>query len=393
MGRPVGLESPPVAKPRLVCLDLLRFVAVFLVLGRHMPPPPADCPAGVKTLLETWIRGGWIGVDLFFVLSGFLVSGLLFGEFKQRGRIGVARFYVRRGWKIYPPFYALMVFAGLVFVLNQRPIPLEYFGPELIFVQNYMQGVWDHTWSLAVEEHFYLLLPLVMVLVLRLNRGSGMPLKPIVWIAAVSAVAALALRIWTAIEHPPSNTTPFSEINLRHTFPTHLRIDALFFGVALSYFYQFDTARFVRVLTPWRRGLIALGLLALVPPFLFRLEATPFLYTIGFTLNSLGSGALLVGLLLGDGPHSRMSRILAAIGAYSYSIYLWHLAWLIVLLPTAEGAFGGRFLYGPRLALYFAGSVALGVLMAFAVEVPSLWLRDRWFPRRDPGPIEPARAG
>ena len=77
-------------------LDALRAVAILLVLGRHFE------------YFRLWSQVGWAGVDLFFVLSGFLISGLLFAEWKQRGSIGIARFYVRRGLKIYPAFYVFL---------------------------------------------------------------------------------------------------------------------------------------------------------------------------------------------------------------------------------------------------------------------------------------------
>ncbi len=84
-------------------IDALRAVAVILVLGRH-----AHFPA--TTLTDIWHRGGWVGVDLFFVLSGFLVSGLLFREFQATGGVGWTRFVARRGFKIYPAFWCLIFF-------------------------------------------------------------------------------------------------------------------------------------------------------------------------------------------------------------------------------------------------------------------------------------------
>lgn len=79
-------------------LDLLRLVAILLVLGRHLLPGYEN-----NTFLSIWRTGGWVGVDLFFVLSGFLVSGLLFEEYKKRGSLDLKRFLIRRGFKIYPP--------------------------------------------------------------------------------------------------------------------------------------------------------------------------------------------------------------------------------------------------------------------------------------------------
>jgi peptidoglycan/LPS O-acetylase OafA/YrhL len=110
--------------------------------------------------LAAWFRIGWIGVDLFFVLSGFLISGLLFLEYRSAGELKLARFFLRRGLKIYPAFWAMLFASVLGLVLAGKSVRGIAIAGELLFVQNYTQSIWEHTWSLAVEEHFYLLLPL-----------------------------------------------------------------------------------------------------------------------------------------------------------------------------------------------------------------------------------------
>src|SRR5712691_7279144 len=93
---------------RLKPIDILRAIAVLLVLGRHMIPPPASAGWIFNRLARVWACGGWVGVDLFFVLSGFLVSGLLFREHEKFGRISVKHFVIRRGLQIYPAFWLLI---------------------------------------------------------------------------------------------------------------------------------------------------------------------------------------------------------------------------------------------------------------------------------------------
>src|SRR5271165_4056899 len=100
-------STEPRADGRVLSLDVLRALAVLLVLGRHMDLSPADVPGVMRGVAATWYRGGWIGVDLFFVLSGFLVSGLLFREYRRHNSLAVPRFLVRRGFRIYPAFFAL----------------------------------------------------------------------------------------------------------------------------------------------------------------------------------------------------------------------------------------------------------------------------------------------
>ena len=336
-------------------------------------PIPEAWAAGAKFLFLTWKRGGWVGVDLFFVLSGFLVSGLLFTEYRSSGRLGVGRFYLRRGWKIYPPFFVLIAASVLMNLREGWPIRSVPLASELFFLQSYVPGLWNHTWSLAVEEHFYLLLPLTLALMLRRNRAPPTPLRPILSLAAGVAVFALACRLLNWYMRP-------SYGNLTHLFASHLRLDSLFFGVAISYAYHFHSSRFERLFARRRRFLMLGGALLLTPAFAFPLETTPFIYTIGLTIFYVGSGMMLVGILMSQIPTGRLVAALATLGQYSYSIYLWHMFVVAWGIPLVEGTLDRELDTGTRLAMYFVGSFGLGIAMAKVVEVPVLRLRDRWFP-------------
>jgi peptidoglycan/LPS O-acetylase OafA/YrhL len=124
---------------RLKQLDALRAIAVLLVMGRHLTWNPV------------WFRVGWTGVDLFFVLSGFLVSGLLFREYKASGQIRVLRFLGRRAFKIYPAYYFLLILTVTIHLGFGLPLKWRLTWPDFIFVQSYRLGLWGHLWSLAVE--------------------------------------------------------------------------------------------------------------------------------------------------------------------------------------------------------------------------------------------------
>lgn len=354
-------------RPRLVGLDALRFLAVLLVLGRHMPEPPADTERVLRLFLETWRRGGWIGVDLFFVLSGFLVSGLLFSEEKARQGFSISRFYVRRAWKIYPPFlFLLAVSVPGRLILGSGRVPLKAMATELFFLQSYLPGLWVHTWSLAVEEHFYLLLPLVLTLVRRRDRDPDKPFEAVFPLALALGVVCLGLRLMVWYTSPA--------YSVRSYFQSHLRMDALFLGVMLSYLKHFHGPRFASLLGPFRHGLIALGLLCVSPAFLF--EQSDLLCTFGLTLFSVGCGLVLVGVFLSDLSQSRVARAMAGLGQRSYSVYLWH----IPVAALVEN-FASRILsYPARVLAYVLVSFAVGALMATLIEAPALRLRDRWFP-------------
>jgi peptidoglycan/LPS O-acetylase OafA/YrhL len=241
-----------------------------------------------------------------------------------------------------------------------------------------------HTWSLAVEEHFYLLLPLVLIACAKASarssgsRGSFATLPQVVfWVA----LACLSLRCITA-----TNVGRFDPYE--HLFPTHLRIDALLFGVVLASLWHGGSLAGLR--TARRRLALGLGGVALLlPAFAIEVETSWFVHTFGLTLFFVGSGAILIAVV-DVAATGRVLRSLAFVGAHSYSIYLWHIPMRVgcdrLLADVAAPA---------RLAIYVAGSIALGIVMSRVVEFPVLRLRDRWFPSRasatpDAAPTPPA---
>jgi len=124
-------------------LDILRCIAVFLVMLNHGGVWPAVA------------HNGWVGVDLFFVLSGFLISGLLFSEYKARNSINFKRFFIRRGLKIYPAFYVFLVLTGaLYYVVFHSVSSVPQYLAEVFFVQNYWHGVWITLGHLAWKSIF-----------------------------------------------------------------------------------------------------------------------------------------------------------------------------------------------------------------------------------------------
>jgi peptidoglycan/LPS O-acetylase OafA/YrhL len=367
-------------KTRLPQLDVLRAAAILLVLGRHMAPKHFQhlhslediAPAWLRFGLETLQRGGWIGVDLFFVLSGFLVSGLLFQEHLKTGEMSPARFLIRRGFKIYPSYYVFLA-AMVVVGLGHRHGPsLKKLIIAALFAQNYVPsaGVWyglsGHCWSLCVEEHFYFLLP---ILLLVLHRVTG-HFRAIPVIAVIVAGIALAFRIRIAHRE-------FSFIT--HIAPTHLRIDSLLFGVVVSYWFHYYRDEFVAHCTRFRWLLIVAGLLLLSPAFIFEIGEVTFISTYGFALFWLGSGLLLSGMLMFRLPDPWPIRALRSIGEQSYSIYLWH--WPILVLFVNHSGLRPSIL----IPCYAATSIAVGIGMARIIEMPALALRERLFPSATPG--------
>jgi peptidoglycan/LPS O-acetylase OafA/YrhL len=377
---PDAREAGPASNQahRSGAIDILRAIAVLLVMGRHMVLPP-ETPANgsamralVGTVMRGWNRGGWIGVDLFFVLSGFLVSGLLFREHQRFGRISAKNFLMRRGFKIYPGFWVLIAVTAVVAMLTRHSLNPTAIISELAFVQNYGPALWHHTWSLAVEEHFYL--TLLIFLVFLSPRGASNPFRSVPIIFAGVALGELGFRI--AITH----WLPYADKT--HLFPSHLRMDSLFCGVVISYFYHYHSASFMARAWRNRRVLLSLGIALLAPPFIFQLETTPFIPTVGLTLCYLGSSCLMVAALTVAETRHPISRALAYVGSRSYSIYLWHLPVQLWLTPYGGRIFSTHFRWPVYFLSFFAVTILIGILMAIAVEFPMLTIRDRWFPSR-----------
>jgi peptidoglycan/LPS O-acetylase OafA/YrhL len=366
----------PGAATRVAAVDILRCVAVMLVLGRHLVADLSPWPPPLRHVLVTWRRGGWVGVDLFFVLSGFLVSGLLFREHVRYGTIRVGRFLARRGFKIYPAFYVFLVVS---FLLAPRSVPRTIgagFLSEALFVQNYGPALFSHTWSLAVEEHFYLFVAALLVVLYRLRPRDGDPFRLVPAVYLLMAGGMLAGRLLLATRLPEFDAK-------RQLYPSHLRMDSLMLGVCLSYLYHYRHERLAALVRGRGGILFGSGLLLLLPAFVFDLEATPFVYTWGLTLFALGSALLLVvPVMLEWAPSGRFATLLARLGSYSYSIYLWHtfVAFTVVQRPAVQlGLEPGS---PPVVVAYLVLSLLVGTALSWAVERPMLRVRDQLLPSR-----------
>jgi peptidoglycan/LPS O-acetylase OafA/YrhL len=351
-------------------LDILRFVAVLIVIIHH---------SNISHFFMVW---GWVGVDLFFVLSGFLISGLLFSEYKKRKAISFSRFFVRRGLKIYPAFYVFLLLTGVAgyVVFHSLASPTHYLH-EMFFVMNYWHGVWDHTWSLAVEEHFYILLPIFLLTLIRYSSDRDDPFRILPLACLVVGTICMMTRAISACIGKPNYNMVY--------VATHNRIDALFFGVFLGFLYHYRPHILERLLqSTGNRIIITLVSVGLLSTAYFIPQDNRFFATFGYTFIYLGwAGVLLLGLYIHGlipspvaGIAGRLGSAFAYFGMFSYSIYLWHgptgawlpgLVRLVIHVPTG--------LYG-RFAVYLVGSLVIGVGMSKLVEYPVLHLRDRLFP-------------
>lgn len=368
-------------------LDLIRAVAVILVLLRHMEPCPSGGAVWWSDLVNLARCGGWIGVDLFFVLSGYLVSGLLFQEWKRQSSVSVGRFLVRRGFKIYPPLWLLLIVTVSFRWISKGTWDSPKFAAEILFVQNYWPGLWPHTWSLAVEEHFYLGLAILTAILLRHRKDDTNPFHNIPKICLVLGLSCLTMRILTACF-----VTKYD--HRVQMFPTHLRLDSLSFGVFLSWIRHYGTQQLQTLVQRWTIYVRPASLLILGWPFVVPLEGNQWMLTIGFTLIYLAAGVWVWLCCSWNLPAESFSiRAFSRIGFHSYSIYLWHFPvqwWLLEPLKNRLG--DSTWSHMLLSALYILASIFVGIAVAKCVEVPVLRLRDRWFPASMMNKVEtPAR--
>lgn len=348
-------------------LDLLRAVAIVLVVFYH---------AGIFGFRLPWDlqRFGWVGVDLFFVLSGYLIGGQLFARWQSRGEIGFGRFYARRALRILPAY--LCVLAIYYFVPSGREYPvLAPAWKFLVSVQNFgLRGgtAFSHAWSLAVEDQFYLLLPLLLLLVNRSARTSMI-------LPGLILLGGLALRGFLAWQFPsPAGGVSFRAYQFWIYYPTWTRLDPLVLGVVLAAIRRYRRLWWETLLdkAPW---LLPLGLASIVYG-LYLGEGE--LLTIAacvwqFPLIAFGMALLLI---CGVSPRLAFARLRipgsAFLASIAYSTYLSHkLIIHFVLQLCAKYSLALTSAWATLLLHFFI--YATGALLFFAVERPFLQLRNR----------------
>ena len=355
-------------------VDGLRAVAVIAVLLYHL---------GID-----WIPGGFLGVDLFFVISGYVITGLILDSIARSGTLDLRAFYLSRIRRLVPALIAMVVFTTL-FIGVYAPDTVRRFIADIPYVltgsmnwalvsrqQDYFEAIGrppllQHTWSLAVEAQFYLIWPLVLLFILRYFGKKNIPFAALA-IALASGVAlfAYSIRIDTqdsAISHV--------------YFGTDTHSIGLFLGSALAVSWQ--PQNLSKEITKRAQDFVdfigVIGLLGLLSTFLFINESDPTLYRIAFPLSALFGCATLISVVH---PASRFAPILSTrpliwIGERSYGIYLWH--WIVFQLtrPSIDLVGDDWALYALRILIVFA----LADISLRYIEIPvrrgyfELWFR------------------
>jgi peptidoglycan/LPS O-acetylase OafA/YrhL len=355
-------------------IDGLRAVAVIAVMLYHLG--------------FNWIPGGFLGVDLFFVISGYVITRLLLDSIQRSGGLDLRAFYVARIRRLLPPLVFMIITTTIVVgfwapdtmrrFLGDTPFAL--FGGMnwwLVFREtDYFEAIGrppllQHTWSLGVEAQFYLVWPLILLLVLRYFGKNKIPSAALL-IAAFSGIALLVV----SLQIDAASTSKVSHVY----FGTDTHSIGLFLGAALavSWIPQNLQETVTRKAQDFIDGIGIVGFLGIIAAFLFIDESDPTLYKIAFPLAGLCGCAILTSIVH---PASRFAPILSSkpfvwIGERSYAIYLWHWVVFQVTRPDYD-------LEGSEWALF-----TLRVLIVFAladislrlVELPvRTGLIDYWF--------------
>jgi peptidoglycan/LPS O-acetylase OafA/YrhL len=345
-------------------IDGLRAIAVTAVVLYHL---------GIS-----WIPGGFLGVDLFFVISGYVITRLILDSINQSSALDLRAFYAARIRRIYPGFL-FMVISTIIFIGVWAPEAIKRFLSDLPYAlsgtinwalvarnQDYFETIGrppllQHTWSLAVELQFYLVWPIILLTVLK-YFGK----KNIARIALIIAIISGAVLFLVSLQLDQANSAKVSHIY----FGTDTHSLGLFLGSALavSWIPQNLSANITRRAQDVIDGIGVVGLLGLISTFLFIDESNASLYQIAFPLAAIFGCLVIISLVH---PASRFAPIISTppfrwIGQRSYGIYIWHWVIFQVTRPSVD-------LSGETWALYLARVLlvlALADISLRWVEIP-----------------------
>jgi len=353
--------SPGAALSHLRALDGLRGLAVAAVVAYHVAP-------GV-------LPGGFLGVDLFFVLSGFLITSLLVSEARATGGVRWGRFAARRVRRLAPALLLVVAFLAVYARLWADPIEVARIREHGLWTLGYLANwrfVADgttytdlvagasplrHAWSLAIEEQFYLVFPIVVLALGTLVRWRNVRLRRALVVVGVLGPIASAVAMG-ALFDPAGDTA-------RVYFGTDTRVQGLLVGVVLGVLLV------GRPPVTGRAGRVAsvaapLGVALLIVAMAIAHEADAWLYRGGFLLVAVAAAAVVAGVQrVGWLRRSLGWRPLVGLGLISYGVYLWHWPLVVILDQSRTG------LDGPALAaLRLAATLAAALASFFVVERP-----------------------
>lgn len=344
-----GRTAPAGGLPHLVGLDGLRAIAVMAVIVYH---------AGIS-----WLPGGFLGVDVFFVLSGFLITSLLLIELDRTGRVDLGKFYVRRARRLLPALFAVLLTCAILVAFiatdvaagfrHDLPGALLYYSNWLnIFSEtSYFEFIGrppmlKHLWSLAVEEQYYLIWPILIMLAYRVRGAKAVAVVAL----SGAALSTVAMVVGSLLLEMPTANDPS-----RLYFGTDTHSMGVFVGAALAVVWR--PGRTSATLPAQARNVITgagvAALLLLLLCFRFLGEFSVFLYRGGFLVV-----ALITAVVVAAASHRGVAfgrvlgmRPMKYLGDRSYGLYLWHWPLFIVTRPGQDLPLTGAVAFGVRMVL------------------------------------------
>ena len=343
--------------PYQPALDGMRGLAVAAVLAYHAGLP--------------WARGGFLGVDAFFVLSGYLITSLLLSEWRATGSISLLAFWSRRARRLLPALFLVLVGVGFYAIIFAQPEELARLRDDALATLGYVanwrpvlvgESYFDqfslpsplrHTWSLAIEEQWYAVWPVLVIVLLRLRRGS---LATLLGVSLVLAAGSALLMAWL---HDPQGDPS------RVYYGTDTRAQSLLVGAVLAVvLLQHGRALADRAgLLLQLAGLVSVAYIGWM--WVTTSDNSVFLYRGGLLLLALAVAVVIAAAVRpARGPLASILSIapLRGLGLISYGVYLWHWPIYLVLTPERVG-WDGYSLFALRVLITLAIAVASYLLL------------------------------
>jgi peptidoglycan/LPS O-acetylase OafA/YrhL len=337
---------------RISSLDIFRALAIFTVVLYHF---------------HHFLPYGLLGVDLFFVISGLLVGGILTKEFQRKDRINVPKFLLQRGFKIWPSYYFFLIFGSfLAFIFYRNThsdhiIPLHDLAKYVFFFQNYndMPVHWsfDHVWSLCVEEHFYIMLPTSFIIIQLLTKPKNR-MKVLYGFVFFTIAFGIFAKYYSF----------FYTLKKDTYVGTHNRIDALAWGVLLNLIIvkYSDTLKKIKNLPILSiiGGLIFLSLI-----YIARHNGNNEIY-VNIIMRSIIPICFFLTILGVYYQDFSKFYFLRTLGYYSYNWYLWHPIFVVLISDKiSSGKIG--------MVFYVLISLSMAIMATTFIEEPALRMRKQ----------------